>query len=97
MPPSLQGAEHQSILGDLLERGDHVVLVTPIDSSAPKGRMILPQVQAIRDILDAGATCSVTQVEELAGVLNGLKNAAEARCYGQPGIRQSQADRAREH
>ena len=35
--------------------------------------MILPQVQAIRDILDAGATCSVTQVEELAGVLNGLK------------------------
>ena len=55
------------------ERGDHVVLVTPIDSSAPKGRMILPQVQAIRDILDAGATCSVTQVEELAGVLNGLK------------------------
>ena len=48
-------------------------LVTPIDSSAPKGRMILPQVQAIRDILDAGATCSVTQVEELAGVLNGLK------------------------
>ena len=57
----------------ILERGDHVVLVTPIDSSAPKGRMILPQVQAIRDILDAGATCSVTQVEELAGVLNGLK------------------------
>ena len=56
-----------------LYRGDHVVLVTPIDSSAPKGRMILPQVQVIRDILDACATCSVTQVEELAGVLNGLK------------------------
>ncbi len=38
-----------------------------------KAAVILPQVQAIRDILDAGATCSVTQVEELAGVLNGLK------------------------
>ena len=68
-----KGQNTKVILGDLLERGDHVVLVTPIDSSAPKGRMILPQVQAIRDILDAGATCSVTQVEELAGVLNGLK------------------------
>ena len=68
-----KGQNTKVILGDLLERGDHVVLVTPIDSSAPKGRMILPQVQAIRDILDAGATCSVTQVEELAGVLNDLK------------------------
>ena len=67
------GESHKVILGDLLEPGDHVVLVTPIDSSAPKGRMILPQVQAIRDILDARATCAVTQVEELAGVLAGLK------------------------
>lgn len=49
-----------------------VVLVTPIDASAPKGRMILPQVQAIRDILDAGAVCSVTQPEQLPGVLSGL-------------------------
>ncbi|MGN0479883.1 MAG: [FeFe] hydrogenase H-cluster maturation GTPase HydF [Hominenteromicrobium sp.] len=67
------GENHKVILGDLLEPGDHVVLVTPIDSSAPKGRMILPQVQAIRDILDAQATCAVTQVEELPGVLAGLK------------------------
>ena len=43
-----KGQNTKVILGDLLERGDHVVLVTPIDSSAPKGRMILPQVQAIR-------------------------------------------------
>ncbi len=49
-----------------------MVLVTPIDASAPKGRMILPQVQAIRDILDAGAVCSVTQPEQLPGVLSGL-------------------------
>lgn len=67
------GENRKVILGDLLEPGDHVVLVTPIDSSAPKGRMILPQVQAIRDILDARATCAVTQVEELPGVLAGLK------------------------
>ena len=66
------GAGQKTILGDLLEPGDHAVLVTPIDESAPKGRMILPQVQTIRDILDAGATCSVTQVETLPGVLAGL-------------------------
>ena len=66
------GGNNKKILGDLLEKGDHVVLVTPIDEAAPKGRMILPQVQSIRDILDARATCSVTQVEELPGVLQGL-------------------------
>ena len=60
------------IIGDLLAPGDMVVLVTPIDASAPKGRMILPQVQAIRDILDAGAVCSVTQPEQLPAVLSGL-------------------------
>lgn len=61
------------IVGDLLREGDHVILVTPIDSSAPKGRMILPQVRVIRDILDVHATCSVTQVEELAEVLSAMK------------------------
>ena len=68
-----QGENNRKILGDLLEPGDHVILVTPIDEAAPKGRMILPQVQSIRDILDARATCAVTQVEELPGVLSGLK------------------------
>ncbi len=62
----------KAILGDLLTQGDLVVLVTPIDSSAPKGRMILPQVQAIRDILDADATCAVTQPNELPGLLRRL-------------------------
>jgi len=61
------------ILGDLLSPEDIVILVTPIDASAPKGRMILPQVQSIRDILDSHATCFVTQVEQLPGVLNALK------------------------
>ncbi len=42
----------QSLLGGLLHRGDIVMLITPIDNEAPEGRMILPQVQAIRDVLD---------------------------------------------
>jgi [FeFe] hydrogenase H-cluster maturation GTPase HydF len=42
----------QSLLGGLLQRGDIVMLITPIDNEAPEGRMILPQVQAIRDVLD---------------------------------------------
>ncbi len=49
------------ILGDLLKPGEAVVLVTPIDDSAPKGRMILPQVQTIRDILDSDAIVAVTK------------------------------------
>ena len=54
------------LVGDFIQTGDAVILVTPIDASAPKGRMILPQQQAIRDILDCHAVCIVTQVEELA-------------------------------
>ena len=61
------------IIGDLIEKGDTVVLVTPIDASAPKGRLILPQQQTIRDILDSGATSFVTKETELAGVLQSLK------------------------
>jgi len=49
------------LLGDLLTPGDTVVLVTPIDTAAPKGRLILPQQQVLRDILDACATAVVTQ------------------------------------
>lgn len=60
------------VVGDLLDPGDLVVLVTPIDASAPKGRMILPQVQTIRDVLDSAASCVVTQPEQLAAVLSGL-------------------------
>ncbi len=63
----------KKIIGDFLNEGDIVVLVTPIDGSAPKGRMILPQVQTIRDILDAGAVCAVTQTEQLAETLATLK------------------------
>lgn len=65
--------KEKPIVGDLLEAGDHVVLVTPIDTSAPKGRMILPQVKVIRDILDAHGTLSVTQTGELPALLSSLK------------------------
>ena len=62
-----------SILGDKLEKSDIVVLVTPIDKEAPKGRLILPQVQTIRDILDNECISVVTQVPNLETVLNSLK------------------------
>lgn len=60
------------IIGDLLNAGDMVVLVTPIDESAPKGRMILPQVQTLRDILDADAIAVFSKPEQLSQTLKKL-------------------------
>ena len=60
------------LVADLIEPGDFVVLVTPIDSAAPKGRMILPQQQAIRDVIDAGSTAVVVRETELLDTLKGL-------------------------
>jgi len=60
------------VVADLIEKGDFVVLVTPIDEAAPKGRLILPQQQTIRDILDSGASSIVCQPEELADTLKTL-------------------------
>ncbi len=57
------------IVADLLEPGDVVVLVTPIDSAAPKGRLILPQQQTVRDILDSDAISIVTKETELKATL----------------------------
>ncbi len=54
----------------LVKAGDIIVLVCPIDSEAPKGRLILPQVQAIRDILDRNATAVVVQPSELAAYVS---------------------------
>ena len=54
--------------------GDTVVLVTPIDESAPKGRLILPQQMALRDILDAHASAVVCQPDELPAMLQNLKH-----------------------
>ncbi len=53
------------LVSDLVERGDIVILVTPIDASAPKGRLILPQQQVIRDLLDTGAIPVVCREKEL--------------------------------
>ncbi len=60
------------IIGDLIEKNDFVVLVVPIDASAPKGRLILPQQQTIRDILDSGANAVVVRPEELSNTLEKL-------------------------
>lgn len=62
------------LVADFIKNGDVVVLVTPIDESAPKARLILPQQQAIRDILDAKATAFVCQDSELEDTLSALKN-----------------------
>ena len=60
---------NKSLLGDIVKKNDYIVLVTPIDESAPKGRMILPQVQMIRDTLNHDAYCIVTKETELKNVL----------------------------
>ena len=60
------------LLGDLVNPGDTVVLVCPVDESAPKGRIILPQQQAIRDLLDMGAMALVTKETELNAALDKL-------------------------
>ncbi len=65
--------EKKRVVGDLLKADDTVVLVIPIDSAAPKGRLILPQQQTIRDILDTGAVAMETGVHNLATTLNKLK------------------------
>ena len=62
----------RKLLSDLISPDGFVVLVTPIDESAPKGRMILPQVQAIRDVLDGDACCVVVKETQLAGLLASL-------------------------
>ncbi len=66
--------DNKRVVGDLLKKGDIVVLVTPIDSAAPKGRLILPQQMTIRDILDSGAIPVVTRETELESTLEALKN-----------------------
>ena len=62
----------QSLLQGLVNPGDTIILVCPIDSAAPKGRLILPQVQTIREILDHKGLALVCQTEELPTMLNKL-------------------------
>ncbi len=71
-------SEHQSedrlLVGDLVNSGDTVLLVTPIDTGAPKGRLILPQVQTIRELLDKHAKCFVVQQNRVKEAINDLKH-----------------------
>lgn len=71
---SVSAKSEKKILADLVSEGDVVMLVTPIDESAPKGRLILPQQQTIRELLEIGAVTLVVQVQEIATALANLKN-----------------------
>lgn len=62
----------RKIVSDLIQPSDFIILVVPLDKSAPKGRLILPQQQTIRDILDAGAVAIVTKDSDLADTLQNL-------------------------
>lgn len=64
--------EQPGILTDLIQSGDHIVLVIPVDTGMPKGRLILPQVQVMRDILDNNAVFTACKVEELDNTLKNL-------------------------
>ena len=74
------------LVGDLVAPGDVVVCVCPIDESAPKGRLILPQQQVVRELLDAGASALVCQPPQLASILGGRGATAlpriDASCGG---------------
>ncbi len=64
--------DNPSIVGDIVGPGNIAVLVVPIDKEAPKGRLILPQVQTIRDLLDSDSFCVVTKERELKSALDSL-------------------------
>lgn len=68
-----QRSNRMGIVDSFVKKGDTVILVTPIDEAAPKGRIILPQQQVLRNLLDIGAIACVSQVEELGAVLENLK------------------------
>lgn len=68
-----QDKPERFLVRDLISAGDTVILVTPIDESAPKGRLILPQQQTLREILDAHAHAAAVQPAELPGMLAALK------------------------
>lgn len=67
-------AQDRQILGDIIHEKARIILVCPIDAGAPKGRLILPQVQTIRDILDTNATAIVVKDSELKDALEMLKD-----------------------
>ena len=81
-----RNANAKPLVADLLAPGDFVVLVVPVDSAAPKGRLILPQQQAVRDILDAGAVSVVTGVGEGCRIRSVCSGKAAAGHHGLAGL-----------
>jgi len=67
-------SQERLILGDLIREGDQVLLVVPIDLAAPKGRLILPQVQVLREILDCDAIGTVVKEREIEAALTGFNS-----------------------
>lgn len=67
----LQTAKERPLIGDLVSQGDLVIMVVPIDAAAPKGRLILPQQMALREVLDCHGKALVVQDSELSGALLG--------------------------
>ena len=65
--------EERKLVSDLLEKGDQVILVIPIDKAAPKGRLILPQQQVIRDLLDARCTAVCIQEDNVKATLESMR------------------------
>lgn len=65
---------HHPLVGDLVKPADRVILVVPVDSAAPKGRLILPQQMVIRDLLDHGACALVCQDDQLESLLDSVKD-----------------------
>lgn len=78
-----QKRDDDSVLGKILEKGSRLILVCPIDSEAPKGRLILPQVQIIRDCLDNDMMAYVTNEKTLADALETQKNPDLVVCDSQ--------------
>lgn len=67
-------SQKRFLVGDIVNSGDNVILVMPIDSSAPKGRLILPQQQVIRELLETGAVITAVKETELPDAFESLKN-----------------------
>ena len=67
--------ESRQLISDIVPPDAHILLVIPIDKEAPKGRLIMPQVQTIRDILDANAVCTLCREDKVASVISSFKTA----------------------
>ena len=78
-----EGKKEKTVLGNMMKEKDIILLVTPIDASAPKGRLILPQQQVIREILDRHGIAIEVQVNEIKDVLERIGNISLVICDSQ--------------